>query len=121
MSEAGITPKLFFTPVHPLNVPMRLLLSEEHTPSLNWSSVERVCQLYEGVDGVLRARVCFSNPDDPGNIDNVRCYNYVIGRRGVITDPQGAIGSLKEAADECERQMQKILAALHGEPDTQLG
>jgi hypothetical protein len=116
MSETGQAPKLFFTPVHPLNVPLRTLLAEERQPSLHWSNVERVCQLYEDVEGLLRARVCFSDPTDPGNIDNVRCYNYVIGRRSVVGDPYASIGSLKDAADECERQMLRILAALHGEP-----
>jgi hypothetical protein len=116
MSDSALKPKMFFSPVHPLNMPRLELLAEERSPSNNWPAVERVSQFYEDVDGWLRLRVCFGNPQDPGNIDNVRCYDYALGKRREISDPAGSLGPISAAADACEKQMKGILSELHGIP-----
>jgi hypothetical protein len=108
--------KLYFVPVHPLHYPPQETFSEVEQPAQRWDSLTRICALYEDAQGLLRLKVCFRPERQPGHIDNVRCYSTVLGLRAAFADPRTALPDLKGAAEQCETQMLKVLAKLHGEP-----
>jgi hypothetical protein len=111
-----VATKLFFVPVHPLHYPPQETFSELQHPTQHWDAVTRVCTLYEDAEGLLRLNVCFIPERQPGHIDNVRCYTTVLGLRVAFPNPRAALPDLEAAAAQCETQMLKVLAKLHGAP-----
>ncbi|MCB1217349.1 hypothetical protein KDL44_08140 [bacterium] len=99
-----IAEKLYFTPVHPLNFgEMRRIAEQEFEPG-RIPGHRRVVTLFEDVDGMLRLLVAYPSLADPGNVDQLPCFQAALGPVGEFPNPEGAVGSLAEIAELCDER-----------------
>lgn len=104
-----IAQKLYFTPVHPLNFGVMKTIAEEDFEPGRVPGHRRVVTLFEDVDGLIKLLVSYPLIADPGNVDQLPCFQATLGPSAEISDPKASAGSLKEVADLCdERCEQKI-------------
>lgn len=95
---------MWFRPVHPLNFSLSELLAEQEQPSSRWAEVTRYVMAHIDRQGQLAVLVGFRPGNDPGHIDNVRCFRALLGPAANCADPLTEVGPLDRAADECEIQ-----------------
>ena len=99
-----IAEKLYFTPVHPLNFGVMKTIAEQEFEPGRIEGHRRVVTLFEDVDGLVKLLVAYPSMSDPGNVDELPCFQAVLGPKDSIGDPAEAAGSLKAVADLCDER-----------------
>lgn len=98
-----IAEPLYFTPVHPLNFGVMKRIAEERFGPDTIPGYQRTVTLFSDVDGLVKLLVAYT-PEDQGDIDNLPCFQAVVGRLSEMPDPLAAVGSLAEVARLCEER-----------------
>ncbi len=99
-----IAEKLYFTPVHPLNFGVMKAIAEQEFEPGRIAGHKRVVTLFEDVDGLIKLLVAYPSIADPGNVDELPCFQATLGPKADIADPKAAAGSLEEVANLCDER-----------------
>ncbi|MCB1186334.1 hypothetical protein KDL29_04125 [bacterium] len=99
-----IAEKLYFTPVHPLNFGVMKRIAEQEFEPGRVAGHRRLVTLFEDVDGLVKLLVSYPSLSDPGNVDDLPCFQAIVGSRSEIANPEAAVGSLSEIADLCDER-----------------